>query len=101
MKGCLKLTSMPSRGPNSQIPQINSPNEHSNGAQCCHALPAASPASATSEASCVANNASTSPVRTQMHRKCVAFCAQGSETVYTADEWDRTPTEPARKLSYQ
>ncbi|KAF4611228.1 hypothetical protein D9613_006606 [Agrocybe pediades] len=22
-------------------------------------------------------------------------------TIYTADEWDRTPTEPARKLSYQ
>ncbi|TEB20029.1 hypothetical protein FA13DRAFT_1592310, partial [Coprinellus micaceus] len=23
------------------------------------------------------------------------------ETVFVADEWDRTPTEPARKLSYQ
>ncbi|KAF8799229.1 hypothetical protein BYT27DRAFT_7044993, partial [Phlegmacium glaucopus] len=39
--------------------------------------------------------------QTHTHRKCVAFCAKGSETVYTADEWDRTPTEPARKLSYQ
>lgn len=35
------------------------------------------------------------------HRKCVAFGAEGSEEVYTADEWDRTPTEPARKLTYQ
>ncbi|TFK39537.1 hypothetical protein BDQ12DRAFT_603985, partial [Crucibulum laeve] len=34
-------------------------------------------------------------------RKCVVFDAQGLEKVYTADEWDRTPTEPARKLSYQ
>ncbi|KJA18066.1 hypothetical protein HYPSUDRAFT_98066, partial [Hypholoma sublateritium FD-334 SS-4] len=34
-------------------------------------------------------------------RKCVAFGAEGSEEVHTADEWDRTPTEPARKLTYQ
>ncbi|KAJ2917141.1 hypothetical protein MD484_g3323, partial [Candolleomyces efflorescens] len=35
-------------------------------------------------------------------RKCVAFQAQAClETVFTADEWDRTPTEPSRKLSYQ
>ena len=33
-------------------------------------------------------------------RKCVAFCAEGSEEVHVADEWDRTPA-PARKLSYQ
>lgn len=37
---------------------------------------------------------------TQSH-KSVAFGAQICEQVYTADEWDRTPTEPARKLSYQ
>ena len=35
------------------------------------------------------------------HHKCVAFGADGSEEIYTADEWDRTPTEPARKLTYQ
>ncbi|KAF7345482.1 hypothetical protein MVEN_01566600 [Mycena venus] len=34
-------------------------------------------------------------------RKCVAFNAEGSEEVHWADEWDRTPTEPAKKLSYQ
>ncbi|KNZ72536.1 hypothetical protein J132_02692 [Termitomyces sp. J132] len=31
-------------------------------------------------------------------RKTVAF---GDEEVYFADEWDRTPTEPAGKLSYE
>ncbi|KAF8622500.1 hypothetical protein AX15_006947 [Amanita polypyramis BW_CC] len=34
-------------------------------------------------------------------RKCVAFEADGREQVFFADEWDRTPTEPTRKLSYQ
>ncbi|KAK7031723.1 hypothetical protein R3P38DRAFT_826164 [Favolaschia claudopus] len=34
-------------------------------------------------------------------RKCVAFGADGSEEVHFADEWDRTPTEPARNLSFQ
>lgn len=32
--------------------------------------------------------------------KCVAWC-QKSEQVWFADEWDRTPTEPVRNLSYQ
>ncbi|KAF8211068.1 hypothetical protein K438DRAFT_1446180, partial [Mycena galopus ATCC 62051] len=35
------------------------------------------------------------------YRKCVAFNAAGSEEIHWADEWDRTPTEPAKKLSYQ
>ncbi|PFH46477.1 hypothetical protein AMATHDRAFT_51027 [Amanita thiersii Skay4041] len=34
-------------------------------------------------------------------RKCVAFEADGSEKIFVADEWDRTPTEPTRKLTYQ
>ncbi|KAM6496665.1 hypothetical protein JOM56_007138 [Amanita muscaria] len=34
-------------------------------------------------------------------RKCVAFEAEGTEQVFFADEWDRTPTEPTRRLSYQ
>ncbi|KAJ7777137.1 hypothetical protein B0H16DRAFT_1226493, partial [Mycena metata] len=34
-------------------------------------------------------------------RKCVVFNAEGTEEVHWADEWDRTPTEPATKLSYQ
>ncbi|KAF8889295.1 hypothetical protein BD779DRAFT_1671859 [Infundibulicybe gibba] len=34
-------------------------------------------------------------------RKCVAFGAEGSEEIHTADEWDRTPMEPARHLSYR
>ncbi|KAJ7483362.1 hypothetical protein FB451DRAFT_941548, partial [Mycena latifolia] len=34
-------------------------------------------------------------------RKCVAFGPEGCEEVHWADEWDRTPTQPARKLSYQ
>ncbi|KAF8236716.1 hypothetical protein L208DRAFT_1390509 [Tricholoma matsutake] len=33
--------------------------------------------------------------------KCVAFGAEGSEEVYPADVWDRTPAEPARQLSYE
>ncbi|KAF8625517.1 hypothetical protein AX17_006829 [Amanita inopinata Kibby_2008] len=33
-------------------------------------------------------------------RKCVAFEADGSEQIFVADEWDRTPMEPSRKLSY-
>ncbi|KAK0203188.1 hypothetical protein DFS33DRAFT_1345569 [Desarmillaria ectypa] len=32
-------------------------------------------------------------------RKCVAFCDAGSEEVHIADEWDRTPSEPARSRS--
>ena len=35
------------------------------------------------------------------HRKCVAFGIKVSEEVHIADEWDRTPTEPTRKLTYQ
>ncbi|KAF8074634.1 hypothetical protein FPV67DRAFT_1445687 [Lyophyllum atratum] len=34
-------------------------------------------------------------------RKTVAFGEEGSEEVYFADVWDRTPAEPARKLTYQ
>ncbi|KAG5653311.1 hypothetical protein H0H81_001182 [Sphagnurus paluster] len=34
-------------------------------------------------------------------RKHVDFGAEVSEEVHFADVWDRTPTEPARKLSYQ
>lgn len=33
--------------------------------------------------------------------KHVAFGREGSEEIFVADEWDRTPTEPARHLSYQ
>ncbi|KAF5383802.1 hypothetical protein D9615_003815 [Tricholomella constricta] len=40
--------------------------------------------------------AESSPVR-----KTVAFGEEGTEEVYFADVWDRTPTEPARKLTYQ
>ncbi|KAJ7236421.1 hypothetical protein B0H12DRAFT_999130, partial [Mycena haematopus] len=42
-----------------------------------------------------------SPDPNNSYRKCVAFNAEGSEEVHWADEWDRTPTEPAKKLSYQ
>ncbi|KAG6831786.1 hypothetical protein H0H87_003911 [Tephrocybe sp. NHM501043] len=34
-------------------------------------------------------------------RKSVAFGEEICEEVYFADVWDRTPTEPARKLTYQ
>ncbi|RDB23483.1 hypothetical protein Hypma_008952 [Hypsizygus marmoreus] len=34
-------------------------------------------------------------------RKCVAFSEVAIEEVHFADDWDRTPTEPARKLTYQ
>ncbi|KAJ7606889.1 hypothetical protein FB45DRAFT_949403 [Roridomyces roridus] len=35
------------------------------------------------------------------YRKCVLFREEGTEEVHWADEWDRTPSEPARRLSYQ
>ncbi|XP_006462237.1 hypothetical protein AGABI2DRAFT_179079 [Agaricus bisporus var. bisporus H97] len=34
-------------------------------------------------------------------QKHVVFDDEGSEQVFFADEWDRTPAEPARNLSYQ
>ena len=34
-------------------------------------------------------------------RKSVLFHSESLEQVFMADEWDRTPTEPARNLSYQ
>lgn len=42
-----------------------------------------------------------SAVGSCLTRKSVAFGEEISEEVYFADEWDRTPTEPARKLTYQ
>ncbi|KAJ7780109.1 hypothetical protein DFH07DRAFT_463438 [Mycena maculata] len=42
-----------------------------------------------------------SPVPGSSSHKCVVFCEEGSEEVHWADEWDRTPTQPARRLSYQ
>jgi hypothetical protein len=100
MKGCLKLSPTPN-GHDSQG------NEH--GEAHCHHAPtatsspttASSSTTAPSSATTDAANATPSQLHTQTHRKCVAFCAEGSETVYPADEWDRTPAEPARKLSYQ
>ena len=72
-------------------------NEHGSGARCHH-----TPTTPTTAASSSSTDAVTpTQAHIQTHRKCVAFCAEGSETVYTADEWDRTPAEPARKLSYQ
>ncbi|OAX37162.1 hypothetical protein K503DRAFT_801447 [Rhizopogon vinicolor AM-OR11-026] len=34
-------------------------------------------------------------------KKRVAFCEEGTEQVFQADEWDRTPTEIAQRLSYE
>lgn len=34
-------------------------------------------------------------------KKRVAFCEEGAEQVFEADEWDRTPTEIAQRLSYE
>lgn len=34
-------------------------------------------------------------------KKHVAFCEEGTEQVFQADEWDRTPTEIAQRLSYE
>ncbi|KAL4259512.1 hypothetical protein AB1N83_012037 [Pleurotus pulmonarius] len=36
----------------------------------------------------------------QSRRKCVVFSMSALEEIHVADEWDRTPTEPARNLSY-
>lgn len=33
-------------------------------------------------------------------KKHVAFCEEGTEQVFQADEWDRTPAEIAQRLSY-
>ena len=79
MKGCLKLSPTPT-----------TPGFDLQAEAHCHHTPT------TASTTDVANTAPS-----QTHRKCVAFCAEGSETVYPADEWDRTPAEPARKLSYQ
>ncbi|EGN95077.1 hypothetical protein SERLA73DRAFT_113838 [Serpula lacrymans var. lacrymans S7.3] len=38
---------------------------------------------------------------TQGGKKTVVFSDEGTEEVYTADEWDRTPAEVAQRLSYQ
>jgi hypothetical protein len=38
--------------------------------------------------------------RPPLCNKHVSFCDRGSEQVFVADEWDRTPMDPARKLSY-
>ena len=92
MKGCLKLSPTPSLCLDSQDQRHNEQCE----VHCNHALTTASSSSTTGAA-----NTPLSLAHTQTHRKCVAFCAEGSETVYPADEWDRTPAEPARKLSYQ
>jgi hypothetical protein len=34
-------------------------------------------------------------------KKHVAFCEEGTEQVFQADEWDRTPMEIAQRLSYE
>ncbi|KAF9005302.1 hypothetical protein BDZ89DRAFT_598843 [Hymenopellis radicata] len=34
-------------------------------------------------------------------RKSVSFCSEDAYDIWDADEWDRTPSEPARNLSYQ
>ncbi|KAG6812119.1 hypothetical protein H0H92_004286 [Tricholoma furcatifolium] len=47
------------------------------------------------------NSHAYNPCPTSSCRKTVAFGKEISEEVYFADVWDRTPTEPARKLTYQ
>ncbi|KAL1748188.1 hypothetical protein HDZ31DRAFT_30269 [Schizophyllum fasciatum] len=34
-------------------------------------------------------------------KKCVAFCEDSDFEVHDADDWDRTPMQPSKKLSYQ
>ncbi|KIK92271.1 hypothetical protein PAXRUDRAFT_147674, partial [Paxillus rubicundulus Ve08.2h10] len=34
-------------------------------------------------------------------KKHVAFSEDGTEQVYAADEWDRTPAEIAQRLTYE
>ncbi|TRM65450.1 hypothetical protein BD626DRAFT_428672 [Schizophyllum amplum] len=34
-------------------------------------------------------------------KKCVVFCEDSDVEVYEADDWDRTPMQPSKKLSYQ
>ena len=104
MKGCLKFSSTPA-------PAHDSQGQHHNEHPEAHSYHAPTTTTPLSTTSCPATTASSSTdaahtttpsqAHTQTHRKCVAFCAEGSETVYPADEWDRTPAEPARKLSYQ
>ena len=103
MKGCLKFNPTPSPGHDSQGQHHN---EHGQQAHCYHfsstassPLTASLPTTTTTASSSCSTDAANST--TQTYRKCVAFCAEGSETVYPADEWDRTPAEPARNLSYQ
>ncbi|PPQ97865.1 hypothetical protein CVT26_013034 [Gymnopilus dilepis] len=78
MKGCLKFPSpLPTPGVEGRSSFYSNPN------------------------SSTTSTASTSSDSHTAHKKTVAFGAEGTEEIYVADEWDRTPTEPARKLSYQ
>ena len=104
MKGCLKLNSTHTPGHDSQGQHHNEHGEtHCNHAPTTPSSPTSASSSTTAPSSSTtdAANMTSSQAHPQTHRKCVAFCAEGSETVYPADEWDRTPAEPARKLSYQ
>ena len=99
MKGCLKFNPTPSPGHDTQ-------GQHHNelGQAHCYHLPTTTSSPLTALSPATASSSCTTDAATmtaQTHRKCVAFCAEGSETVYPADEWDRTPAEPARNLSYQ
>jgi hypothetical protein len=59
--------------------------------------------------SCLKSSPSHSGAATPVHsdtdsascKKHVAFCEEGTEQVFQADEWDRTPTEIAQRLSYE
>ncbi|PPQ85234.1 hypothetical protein CVT25_010008 [Psilocybe cyanescens] len=104
MKGCLKFSSL---SPTPTPALDGHPSSSTSSTHAEDALGAsssggggspgvASPFYANSNASTSSTCSATSS------RKCVAFGAEGAlEEVYTADEWDRTPTEPARKLTYQ
>ncbi|KAF8159911.1 hypothetical protein B0H34DRAFT_422786 [Crassisporium funariophilum] len=114
MKGCLKLTSpIPSPGLHGEFNFL--PLSHPSSSSSCNSSSSSShssphhshpPSRDPSLPSSGASSRPHSPSRSHSghQRKCVMFGgAEGCvlETVYTADEWDRTPTEPARKLSYQ
>ena len=43
----------------------------------------------------------TDPEDTSLCKKHVAFCEEGTEQVFEADEWDRTPAEISQRLSYE
>ncbi|KAF5316448.1 hypothetical protein D9619_006693 [Psilocybe cf. subviscida] len=90
MKGCLKPSSQSHPGSPSISPTPSSSSTLVDGSTTTSSDP-------TSSSSSSQSGLNTPPTS---RRKCVDFGKEICAEFFVADEWDRTPTEPARKLSY-